>query len=194
MRYLRFFIELIRENPVKSIMLGIIMLLIIPITKLEKLTSTKTFEVELSVDGKYCYIVHDSENNLEFLSFTDKPVIKDKRIIYQETHPLVIVSWIILSVLALLVIVASTIDDRATGWEFKDVWAQACVREVTCEFEDSCYYYQFEGRLIYKDKYQLDMYNSKEKIRDYYRNGKNLYPEFLTKNQRRDSKLKDLLG
>lgn len=88
----------------------------------------------------------------------------------------------------------ATFDDGESNWNLMVCWYQVCVKEVTCEFEDGYYYYLFEDRLIYKEKYGIDSLNMRIAVEKYYRCGKNLYPEFISKEQKRDKKLKEILS
>jgi hypothetical protein len=175
-------------------MLGLIMLLIIPFENYDKINYDREVEFSFkSSKNKFCYVVTNGED-LSLETFDKEPKINGKIISYQEEHPAEILSLIAIITFSILIIIGTISTNSDMNWSYSRCYAKACVSEVICEFEEGYYYYQFEGRLIFKDKYTIDLYSARQRIEGFFTNGKNLYPEFLTKEQRRDKKLKEILS
>jgi len=154
MRYLRFLLELIKVNPVKIIVLGLVFLLIIPYNYCKDFTIEYSVEKTfISSNNKFCYVT-GKDDSYQVLVFDKKQQQDGKVISYQQTNP-----FRILSLAAIIALLVSLLVVTFLGWNEKPGWninrciVNACLSEVTCEFEDNKYFVQFEGRLIYKSDY-----------------------------------------
>lgn len=191
MKIIRYIKKVILNNPIKSFFLGCLLVLIglaIHFNRLETIQSKVSSSFEL--DGKFYYAIH--KDHFMIKEFDEKLPIVDGKITYQEKSDLFGIFTILSVFLGIFVFLTFVIPDNNDGWNFKDNWYDVSVDEVSCEFEDGIFYYVYKGKLIYHDKYQLDRYSFRSKIREFNRQGANLCPDFLTKSQRRDQKLKEI--
>ena len=69
---------------------------------------------------------------------------------------------------------------------------------MECEEEDNTLYYRFRGRLLakqdFRNGWRRDRYSIILDVEHFLKNGANLYPEFMTKSERRNKKLRELFG
>jgi len=180
--------HIITKNPTKMVLVGISILCIFLMHQFDDLTIQKTPISKFSDAGK-THIVYLSGKNYEVESFDKNPILKDGKITYTETHPVVMISTVITFILLLIIIVATLINDGDVGWELRDCISSTKIALVKCEIEDDIYYYHYKGKLLCKSDRQL----WSSQIINFIDQPINLFPDFPgTKSQRRDKKLKEL--
>jgi hypothetical protein len=195
MRYLRFLIELLKINQGKIIIIGFVFLLIIPFNYCDDFTVECVVETSfISTNKKFCYVIGKGDS-YSVVAFDKKPKENGKMISYQQTNPFRILSLVVIVILLLTLILITIIGWNETpGWNLNRCLVESCLSEVNCEFEDDKYFLHFEGRLIYKSDYQPQEGEIYERLERYFRSNKSIYPKFLSKLQRRDKKLTELLS
>ena len=116
--------------------------------------------------------------------------VKNDQIIYKETHPVVFISGFVGGVLVIMFIILSLSDD---GWDLNEVWLYNSVKEIKCYEEEGKFIYIFQDRLICKKDYIINDYQIKDYLADFRINGKNLYPKYEAKTEKRDRLIDKLL-
>lgn len=186
---LQFIWIFIRKNPVKTILLGIFGLCCFGVDY-NNLKCESNIISQFQDAGEYHYIIK-SDNSYSIKSYDKEVKSTDGKLHYQESHPIAIVSIIIIAVIIIILFLATVIGDDETGWEISECWNRAKLNLVKCEFEDDIYYYHYKGKLLCKSNHQL----WSNQINNFIDQPINLLPDFPgTKSQRRDKKLKELFN
>ncbi len=194
MKIFRYFKKIIETNPVKVfLMLCLFALTGLSIHFTRLITLTSRVHSSFEYGDKWCYVIGSDVNSLSIAKFDNKVEIVNGKITYQEADGIAGLFIVLAALLGLLLFIFSVIGNDETDWGFKDNWYEVSVDEIVCELEDGIYYYMYKGRLIYQQKNKLDRRSFVSKIREFNREGKNMYPEFLTKSQRREEKIKEIL-
>lgn len=193
MRILKFLKHLTINNPVKmfiTVLLFIFTGLAVHFNY-EVVDSDKVI-TSFTDNGKWHYVCPNG-TDYTVKNFDKELEIKDNKISYISTCAGFYVFTILSCILGFVILIMAIIGDRETEWDFSGNWHESGIDYVYCEFEDGIYYYVYNGRLIHKDQNQLDRWYFKTFIENYSRN-RNLYPEFISKTQKRDKKLKELFN
>jgi hypothetical protein len=178
------------KNPVKLTLLGISIIGILLIYQVDDLIIRKTPISKFSDAGKI-HVVYLSGNDYKIKSFEKEPILKDGKVIYTETHPVVVISFLITFILLIILVVLTFIgiDDSDNGWSLGDCIIDAKMSLIKCEWEDGVYYFHYKGKLIIKSDNQPGVSQLERLIQSPI----NIFPDFPgTKSQRRDKKLKEL--
>ena len=173
MRIIKLILELLKINPGKTIMLLSIVIGLLILNNNWNVISYDTGQVydEFQQSGKYYYtVLAKDEKDPKVISFDKKQDVKDKRLTWEETNPLIVLLCVAEVILLICFIVGSFVDE---GWEFSDAWMNISIGEVKCYEQSECFFYVFHGKLIRKDK--------------------NLYPDIETKEEKRERLLNKLL-
>jgi hypothetical protein len=176
-------------------MLTIVMLLLIPFFRYDEQTDSNEVITKLNYNNQTLYVVKESKDGKEFNVKTfDKPPIEKKNMIYYQSMDVrVILSGIFIFLFSVMIIIGTFSSDSDMSWNMSRCFSKACVNEVICEFEDENYCYVFEGRLLYREPYQIDGSTISDRLRKYFKNP-NLFPPFDTKEGKREKKLAEILG
>jgi hypothetical protein len=196
----KFLWRVLRDNPVKLIFIAVILICIYGVTNYMWTSETKQTlnDQPLIFAGKYYYTLIDEQSHVESKGF-DKPlVVNNHSVTYTDISPIFVLSCIGLVVLGICILVSTISQDDGLNWNIKKHWGRIAIDMIKCYEQDGYYYYVFKDRLLLKTDYQMTgQYNTHSKfselLRD-YREQKNLFPEWLPIDEKRDRKLKALIG
>jgi hypothetical protein len=188
-----FLFELIKTNIVKTIFL---ITAIISFNYAETFPpGTDTYHVvaETKVENTYIYVCESiSENKIKYENVWQegKPLeVKNGVITSQSYNGFNIFFWVLFSILTVILIICTFVNDDDIGWEIEDSWITSFTTLIYCEEENGEFYYFALGRLISKRDKQIGSYRITTELqidgfRDLYR-----CPKFQTKTQRRETLL-----
>ena len=195
LKYLCYFlIELIKENPAKTLLTIIGIVAFNFAGTFPNWNKEIKIEKTVQVDSGWVYLYQKIEENkikYEMIYSPEKLDLKSDIYVSSEYHGANVFFWI-LSIVSFIVVIVGTFDSN-NDWEFSEVRGHTIGRLTNCEFEDGYYYYTIGGRLIGKTDRQYSSY------KNIYRNF-NIYsladisicPMFETKTSKRESKLSKL--
>jgi len=196
----KFLWRVLRDNPVKLIFIAVILICINGVTNYTWTSVTKHTlnEKPLIFADKYYYTLLDNQGHVESKGF-DKPlVVNNHSVTYTDISPIFVISCIGLVVLGICILVSTISQDDDINWNIKKHWTSMSINMIKCYEQDGYYYYVFNNRLLMKSEYLMTgLYNTQsrfsELLRD-YREHKNLFPEWIPLDEKRDRKLKALIG
>jgi hypothetical protein len=195
LKYLFYFlIELIKTNPVKTLLVIIGIVAFNFAGTFPNWNKETKIEKIVQVDSGWVYLYQKIEENkikYEMIYSSEKLDLKSNIYVSSEYHGANAFFWV-LSVVSFFIVIGGTFDSN-NDWEFSEVRGHTIGRLTNCEFEDGYYYYIIGGRLIGKTNRQSTSY------RYIYRNFNihslndvSICPKFETKTSRRESKLSKL--
>lgn len=191
---LNYIIELITENPFKSIFLILAVISFHFAGSFASYDKATKIEKEIKVDTGYVYLyqkISDSEIKYDIIYSREKLNIDKNGYLHTiEYHGANILFWLIFGISMLIVIIASF--DSDSGWDFGDVRDRAFGSIVQSEIEEGEYIYFCMGRLVGKSNRQVRRkYIPGEfgvrGLRDLY-----TCPKYKTKSQNRENLLNKL--
>jgi len=193
MKVLKFLLDVIRSNIGKTITLFFVILFSITAHHYWNINYYDSGHVydEFKQSGKYYYtVLANGETNPKIISFDTKQTIKDNYMTWQEINPSLVLSMIGLVILLIVLLIASFIED---GWELKETWAYISFKEIKCYEQGEEFWYVYHGKLIRQSKYILDEYHIKDAFSRYLKNP-NHYPQFESKQEKRDRLINKLIN
>jgi hypothetical protein len=195
MIYLRYLKRLIFESPGKSITLAVTILAFCYAGTFDYKTETKTiFGQNMLVEGHdttHTYL-YKSEGNITCVSFRKAlEVLPGNIIVYQESNGLNALMWGIF-ILGFIILGFGTFGDSQVNWEFKQNWHDTLYNEIRVVEDEGKYNWVLRNRLIFSSQNATDGHSLRIKVDDYIDN-KEIYPEFRTKQEKRNRKL-DKIG
>jgi hypothetical protein len=197
----KFLWRVVKDNPVKILFIIGILFCVYGIT--HSMWSTVTQHTlndqPMIFANKYYYTLLDSDQgHVETKGFDKPQTITNHSITYVDVSVIGVLSWIGLIILSICILVSSLNSNYEMNWGFTNHWGRIAIDMIKCYEQDGYYYYVFKDRLLLKTDYQMTgQYNTQSKfselLRD-YREHKNLFPEWLPLEEKRDRKLKALIG
>lgn len=196
----KFLWRVLGDNPIKLLFIAVISICIYGVRYYMWTSETKHTlnDQPLIFADKYYYTLLDDQGRVESKGF-DKPlVVNNHSITYTDISAIFVLSSIGLVVLSICVIVCTLSKDDDINWNSKLHWDSVAIGLIKCYEQDGAYYYVFKDRLLIRTDYQMTgQYNTHSKfselLRD-YRKQKNLFPEWIPLDEKRDRKLKALIG
>jgi hypothetical protein len=196
----KFLWRVLSDNPIKLLFIAVILICIYGVRHYMWTSETKHTlnDQPLIFADKYYYTLLDDQGRVESKGF-DKPlVVNNHSVTYTDISAIFVLSSIGLVVLSICVIVCTLSKDDDINWNSKLHWDSVAIGLIKCYEQDGAYYYVFKDRLLIRTDYQMTgQYNTHSKfselLRD-YRKHKNLFPEWIPLDEKRDRKLKALIG
>lgn len=187
---LKYIFNLFKENPLKLIMIILIITSSLFIKNSKPVSDSSYFVIKFTDKGKICYVVPTS-NNYTVQIFDSNPVEIKNLIKYERTSELITLYIIIIVISSIVLFIGSLPIDDELGWNLREILYDTKLELVKCDFEDGFYYYHYKNKLLIRDKYDNVGENQLiEKLRRL-----NLCPEYKgTKSQQRDKKLSNILS
>lgn len=192
---LKYLMRLIFESPGKSITLVVTILAFCYAGTFDYKTETKTiFGQNMLVEGldtTHTYL-YKSEGNITCVSFR-RPVkiLPGNVITYKESNGLNALMWGIFG-LGVIILLFGTFGDNQVNWEFRDNWYDTLYSEVKVVEEEGKYHWVLQNRLLLSSEKEMNGMEVRNRVEDYIKN-KNIFPEFYTKQDKRNRKL-DKIG
>lgn len=128
MKIIKFILEIIKSNPGKLIFLLLMFSSLGIIHHYWNIQYTDCGQVysEFQQSGKWYYsVLAKGEHDPKIISFDNKQAFKDNYMVWQETHPALIISWITFVILLIIFLVVSSTED---GWKFTDTWRYLSIK------------------------------------------------------------------
>jgi hypothetical protein len=193
---LLFLFNFIRINKVKSIAIGLLLILAPILNSLEDIKRTHDIYKEIKLEGyKYSYVTSEiSDNEIEYdiESFNKKPKIIGKKIITYHYNDANILIWLLFVICFLFVIVPIFSDDSDIEYDMDLVYSRTLSYFVSCDFIDNLYVYHTDTKIIGKSNHQRNDSN----IARYYDivspTNFNNCPEYMSLQRARQNKLNKL--
>lgn len=194
--FIPYFIKnVIIKNPIKMLIIVALIVFYNIGTNTDPVKKEHTILHSHLIEADSVFITRADDGDLSLMTLEDGDERKGDKIITEETSDGLQIIIILSVLLSFVLVVGTFISDEEIGWEFVSIFTntkdEVILNKITCEFEDDIFYYIYEGKLLSRAKRQL---YSDDLIRTFKKSNLSILPEFLTKQQRRDSKLKDLFG
>lgn len=156
----------------------------------------------IAVDGdvqspsmQYSVVLYNTDKVYPKTIEIERPMLslKNNRIIKYEFNGVNALLWIIFTILCIIITILFFMDDD-TGWGIDDARQLAIRKSTKCEEEDGKYYYTILDRLVHVDNNLItqNALSSYVCIKSY--SDILFYPKFMTKQQKREAKLKKIVG
>jgi len=196
MIYLHYFKNLLIKNPIKVVMIGLLILLWNLGNNLKPQTNEDHFIHSMKYESKWLYITRDNKGSYSVVTFDKEPKVVGDKIVYQSTNDAIVPICLGFIILVIVLIVSSVIPEEDANWGFSDIWKDTKINYnmglISCEIEDEIYYYIFKDRLLTTSKYQLSSYDLSNRLDKFPYSTLPKFPG--TKEERRDKKLKELFN
>lgn len=182
-----FIFNLIKSNPVKSIILSITIISYMFAGTFDDYPSKLHIVNQFTDGGSYVYVTKKQSNDdtkyETIVSQKEIEIDTDGYYHYMSYHELNVALWFIFGFGLLWTIIGLFVNDD--NWDFKDVWKDSLLSLVSVELEDGIYHYMALGRLIGKSDrsltYRVFSNFDVHSLRDIY-----LCPKFETKRVKRN--------
>lgn len=194
MIYLKYLKRLIFESPGKSITLAVTILAFIFAGSFDYHTETKRVVGQNMIvegsDTTHTYL-YKHESSIECVSFHRALKLLPGNIIeYQESNIANILLWIIFGV-GVIVLLFGTFGDDQVNWDFRDNWRDTLHGEVKAVEEGGKYHWVLNNRLLWSEDSANNTRYIRDKVDEYIEN-KNIFPEFHTKQEKRNKRLEKI--
>jgi hypothetical protein len=199
MIYLTYLLNLIKKNLGKSITLILTIFSFYYAGKFEDDIITKNIvgqnTVILGIDTTHFYLCTSDNKTIEVVNFSkEKKILPNNIIVYNEYDILNVLMWVLFIVGMTILIIGTFCGDDDLNWDLYDTWVKTLVDDIRIIEESNKYYWVLKSnnKLIdFRDvptNFGNPYMSIESKIRD-YTSHKNLYPEFLSQEDKREKKL-----
>lgn len=188
---------LIKNNKVKAIALGVVMLTFPNLNCFPDKTNRLFVDHQYRSGDLYVYVTVEKSNSvLDYDVRTSERPIKlvGDYIVEKSWNDANMILWIPFVIAAIILVVGFFAKDEDLSWEFDEVFYDAISPFVRCELEDGLYHYfvgdRFFGKYDYDQRNQSRCIGRRLSINSFtsIRNA----PVWKTKNMRRSGKLEEL--
>lgn len=183
-----FFLNLITNNPVKTIVLIVTIVTYIFAGSFDDIKSKSLIVHQFKEGSVNVYISKkESNNEIEYKTLTSEKEIEidqDGYYHYYKYNDVNVLFWTLFGVSALWTIIGIFIDDD--NWDFDDNWKNSLLTLVSLELDGDTYYYMALGRLVGKSDRSLT-YNVLREFNIRYLRDIYLCPKFETRVNKRNN-------
>ena len=196
MLYLRFILSLFRDNIAKTIMLSISIICFIFAGTLDDDVITKNVvgqnKVIIGLDTTYVYLCLDEQKRIECDNFkSEQKILPNKTIVYTQYDGFNAALWFFFALFLIIVLVGTFNPDDDMNWEFSFTWKNCLIKEVRVIEESNKFYWVLGNKLLAVNDIPSDPWFIKQKVEEYV-SYKNVFPDFLSKEDKRARKLKNI--
>lgn len=196
MLYLRFILSLLRDNIAKTIMLSLSIICFIFAGTLDDDVITKNVvgqnTIIIGVDTTYVYLCLNEQKDIECNDFKkEQKILPNKTIVYTQYDGINVALWFFFGLFLIIVIIGTFHPDDDLNWEFNFTWVNSLIREVRVVEESNKFYWVLRNKLLVVSEIPNDPWFIKQKVEEYV-SYKNVFPEFLSKEDKRARKLKNI--
>lgn len=162
MKYLKFIpvflFNFIIVNKVKSIAIFLACLIFPFVGSFKDEKSETLIYKEMKIDNQWCYLYHD-DGDIEMKSFSQKQTLHNGKLVEYEFNDANVISWVGFIILLLIIIIPIFANDSDLEYEMDDVFTKTISFFTKCEVEDEYYMYYCFGKLISKERRQMNSRN-----------------------------------
>lgn len=146
----------------------------------------------IGIDTTHVYLYNSDDKNVSMVSFhKSQKILPNKTIVYKEANGFNACLWFIFAIGVILLSIGTFSDEDDLNWEFSDKWHDTLLKEIRVIEESSKYHWVLNNRLLVVSDQPIDSWSLNDRITDYIRN-KNIFPEFTSKEDKREKKLKKI--
>jgi|LauGreDrversion4_2_1035121.scaffolds.fasta_scaffold11195_2 hypothetical protein len=143
-----YLLNFIKINKVKSIAIGLIILLTPILNSIEDRKEVTHVIKEFKHENNFCYLYYD-DGNLEMKTGTTPfKLTKNNNIIEYKYNDANVFVWIVYVICFLMVVVGIFANDDEMNYELGKVFSRTVSFFTKCEVEDGKFYYYFGDKLI----------------------------------------------
>jgi hypothetical protein len=143
-----YLLNFIKTNKVKTVAIGLLILLYPVLNSLPDVKEVTHVVKELNIEGSHCYFYFD-DGDLEMRS-ESKPLklTKGNNIVEYKYNDANIFIWIIYTIAFIMAVVGIFANDDETNYQLDRVFSKTVSFFTKCEVEDGRFYYYFGNKLI----------------------------------------------
>ena len=146
----------------------------------------------IGIDTTHVYLYNGDDRNVSMVSFRkSQKILPNKTIVYKESNGFNACLWFIFAIGVILLSIGTFSGEDDLNWEFGDCWHDTLLKEIRVIEESSKYHWVLNNRLLIVSDQPIDTWSLKDRVTDYIRN-KNIFPEFTSKEDKREKKLKKI--
>lgn len=189
---MKILLQLIKENPIKIILL-IISIGCLPFIFMltEPVKDKDEFIEKVEIKGENYYVYYGNKNEYDIMKQPEGSKIVGNYFVRYRTDYLFITLIVISSLSFVILLGSSIVIDNDINWDYKLCKSKALMKLIELEIEDDTYYYYIHGRRIGKADRRLNKYEVKDILKDYIESP-NLYPKIKSKAMLRRDKISHL--
>jgi len=162
MKYLKFtalfLFNFIKVNKVKTVAIILTILLFPFLNSFKDEKVVTPIYKEMKIDKQYCYIYQD-DGDFEMKSFSQKQKLHNGNLIEYQFNDANVFTWVGFIILCLFIVVPIFANDSDLEYEMDDVFTRTISFFTKCEVEDEYYIYYCFGKLISKERRQMNSRN-----------------------------------
>lgn len=143
-----YLLNFIKINKVKSIAIGLIILLTPILNSIEDRKEVTHVIKEFKHEGNFCYLYYDDGNLKMKTGTTPFKLTKNNNIIEYKYNDANVFVWIVYVICFLMVVVGIFANDDEMNYDLGKVFSRTVSFFTKCEVEDGKFYYYFGDKLI----------------------------------------------
>jgi hypothetical protein len=148
--------------------------------------------VVIGTDTTHVYLCVNEQNGIQCENFKkEQKILPNKTIVYTQYDVFNGFLWFLFGLFLIIVIVGTFHPDDDMNWEFGFTWVNCLLKEVKVFEQSNKFYWVLRNKLLVISDTPNDPWFIKQKVQEYveYRN---VFPEFLSKEEKRNRKLKNI--
>ena len=143
-----YLLNFIKINKVKSIAIGLIILLTPILNSIEDRKEVTHVIKEFKHENNFCYLYYDDGNLKMKTRTTPFKLTKNNNIIEYKYNDANVAVWVVYVICFLMVVVGIFANDDEMNYELGKVFSRTVSFFTKCEVEDGKFYYYFGDKLI----------------------------------------------
>lgn len=148
--------------------------------------------IVIGVDTTYVYLCLNEQKSIESNDFKkEQKILPNKTIVYTQYDGFNVALWFFFGLFLIIVIIGTFHPDDDMNWEFGFTWVNCLLKEVKVFEQSNKFYWVLRNKLLVISETPNDPWFIKQKVQEYVEY-KNVFPDFLSKEEKRDRKLKNI--
>lgn len=196
MLYPRFLLSLIKDNIAKSIMLIVSITCFIFAGTLDDDVITRNIvgqnKIIIGVDTTFIYLYLNDQKSIQCENFkSEQKLLPNKTIVYTQYNGFNVALWVLFVIFMIIVLVGTFHPDDDLNWEIRQNWINSLIGEVKVIEESNKFYWVLRNKLLVVNDIPNDPWFIKQKVEEYV-SYTNIFPEFVSMEDKRSRKLKKI--
>lgn len=149
-------------------------------------------KIIIGVDTTYVYLCLDEQKRIECDNFkSEQKILPNKTIVYTQYDAFNVALWFFFGLFLIIVLIGTFHPDDDLNWEVRFTWVNSLLKEVKVVEQSNKFYWVLRNKLLVISETPNDPWFIKQKVEEYV-SYKNVFPEFLSKEEKRSLRLKNI--